>query len=56
MTQKEVLEKIRKDVSERLPQLNPDIEYDIPEVKRMLTECADAILEDCYQQNLDKNY
>ena len=50
MTQKEVLEKIRKDIRERLPQLNPEIEYDIPEVKRMLTECADVILEDCYEQ------
>lgn len=33
-----------------MPQLNPEIEYDIPEVKRVLTECADAILGDCYEQ------
>lgn len=50
MIQKEVLEKIRKDIRERLPQLNPEIEYDIPEVKRVLTECADVILEDYFEQ------
>lgn len=37
-------------MKEKLPQLNPEIEYDIPEVKRVLTECTDAILGDCYEQ------
>lgn len=35
---------------ERLPQFNPEIECDIPEAKKMLTECTDVILEDCYKQ------
>lgn len=44
------MEKIKTGMREKLPQLNPEIEYDIPEVKRMCTECADAILGDCYKQ------
>lgn len=50
-------EKIKNDIKEKLPQLNPEIKYDISEVKKMVTECADAVLDDYSEQGyISSNY
>ena len=51
------IEKIKNDIKEKLPQLNPEIKYDISEVKRMITECTDAVLDDYREQGyISSNY
>lgn len=51
------IEKIKNDIKEKLPQFNPEIKYDISEVKRMFTECTDAVLDDYSEQGyISSNY